>query len=48
MWHYETIHHTPYKPTSGDSRLVHSVTDQFCYSRIQNDFHDSVLKHRHK
>ena len=43
MWYYKTIHHISYKPTPEDSRLVHSVTDQFCYSRIQKDFHDSML-----
>ena len=48
MWHYETIHHKPYKPASEDPRLMHPVTDQFCYSRIQKDFHDSMLKRRHK
>ena len=43
MWYYENIHHKLYKPTSEDSGPVHLVTDQFCYSRIQKDFHDSML-----
>ena len=44
----KTIRHKPYKPTPEKSRLVHSVTDQICYSRIQKDLHDSMLNRRHE
>ena len=44
MWHYETIHHKQYTYTSKDSRLMHSVTEQFCYSRYSSGFSSLCLR----